>query len=79
LQEKRVLLILLCAQANVSSAQLLLKEALKTFGHCLHANRNQLEIRDLKDFYRIRGIPRHCCQYLATSLLPNNLVNQLKK
>ena len=59
-------------------AQPSLKEALKTFGDCLCADRDQLEVRDLKDFYRVRGVPATCCQSLAATLLPNDLTKSIK-
>ncbi len=63
--------------SQVASIQLTLKEALINFGKCLSDNRNQLEVRDLKDFYRIRGVPAKCCQTLAISLLPNDLTKSV--
>lgn len=59
-------------------AQPSLKEALKTFGDCLCAGRNQLEVRDLKDFYRVRGVPDTCCRALAATLLSNDLTKSIK-
>ena len=70
--------VVLCIQINLVYAQPPLKKALRTFGDCLSANHSQLEIRDLKDFYRIRGIPAKCCQSLAINLLSNDLVKSVK-
>lgn len=46
--------------------------ALHDFGSCLRENRNQLEIRDLNDLYRIRSIPAKCCQSLAEEIIPES-------
>lgn len=73
-----LLAVFLCIQVNVVYAQPQLKEALKAFGDCLCANRNQLEVRDLRDFYRVRGIPAKCCQALATNLLPSDITRLVK-
>lgn len=46
--------------------------ALHGFGACLRKNYNQLEVRDLNDFYRIRSIPAKCCQNLAEKIIPES-------
>jgi hypothetical protein len=73
-----LLFLLFCIQINMVYAQPSLKEALKTFGDCLCADRDKLEVRDLKDFYRVRGVPATCCQSLAATLLPNDLTKSIK-
>ena len=73
-----LLIIILCASGHSVFAQSSTQEALKAFSNCLCENRHQLEVRDLKDFYRIRGIPGQCCQSLAAHLIPDKLKNSVK-
>eukprot|EP01084_Bolivina_argentea_P210588 358377_1 len=48
--------------------------AYNDFAFCLELNRDQLKVKDLKDIYRIRGIPNHCCSSLAAAVLPPELM-----
>lgn len=43
------------------------------FASCLEQSIDILEVRDIKDFYRVRNIPKHCCSCLAEALLDKSL------
>eukprot|EP01084_Bolivina_argentea_P157966 275229_1 len=49
------------------------------FAFCLEANHDELRVKDLKDLYRIRGIPKHCCSSLASAVLPTELMEMFQE
>lgn len=50
--------------------------AYAAFGSCLTAHRDGLQVKDLKDIYRIRGIPKSCCASFANAVLPSQVMEQ---
>eukprot|EP00484_Ammonia_sp_Unknown_P010343 CAMPEP_0197072876 /NCGR_PEP_ID=MMETSP1384-20130603/210316_1 /TAXON_ID=29189 /ORGANISM="Ammonia sp." /LENGTH=331 /DNA_ID=CAMNT_0042511697 /DNA_START=65 /DNA_END=1057 /DNA_ORIENTATION=+ len=50
--------------------------AYAAFGSCLAAHRDGLQVKDLKDIYRIRGIPKSCCASFANAVLPSQVMEQ---
>lgn len=50
-------------------------DAFSNFSQCLQDNYHQLKVKDLKDIYRIRGIPTWCCSSLADLILPIELMD----
>ena len=65
---------LLYLQATVISTLTSQEKALRKFGDCLEDNSNQLEIRDLLDIYRVRGIPEECCSSFVMDFFPSELM-----
>jgi hypothetical protein len=62
---------------NLVKSSLTKKEAIHNFGNCISEYSNKLEVRSLKDLYRIRGIPNGCCEKLSETLLSSvDLVNK---
>ena len=57
---------LLC---NLVESYLTKKEAIYNFGICISKQHIQLEVRSLKDLYRIRGIHGSCCEILSETIL----------